>query len=630
VPQTHRALLAALVATTAVITVVMCGVGWLLLDQQGELDEQRARKQTEARADALAADIRGHLADAGDRLSAWLSNPTAATGIAGAVVVSIDAGRVQLSPAGALPFVPIVEPDGVAAEFAEVEAIELREQHLSAAAARYRALMTHRDPRIRAGALYRLGRTLRNLGKPGEALTVADDLVALADVRVGDVPAELAGLLAKRAALLASDDRRQATEVATRIEEGLDRGRWLVTRGDAEAYRDDVSSSPRDESWQLASDLTDAWREADEHLPPRGQRTFTGSGRPAVVLWRTSGERAAMLVAFVDTFVSPTMASDVAWRLVDGDHRVLSGAANQSAASTARTVNAEYPWTVETWTGQDGAPAGGNRAAILAMLVITIGFAWGTAYFMAHAIRREAEVARLQSDFVAAVSHEFRSPLTTVRQLTEMLETDRQPDEGRRLTYYRLLSAEAARLQRLVETLLNFGRMEAGTARYQLADVETAPLVHSVVRDLEPQAKSSGIRIEAAGDESGVLVRADETALAMALRNLIDNAIKYSPGQSAVRVDWVQDSGRVAIRVSDSGLGIPESDHQRVFQKFVRGQAAMNANVKGTGVGLSMVRQIVLGHGGEIRLESRVGQGSTFTMILPSSTHTGVAEGARA
>jgi two-component system sensor histidine kinase SenX3 len=116
----------------------------------------------------------------------------------------------------------------------------------------------------------------------------------------------------------------------------------------------------------------------------------------------------------------------------------------------------------------------------------------------------------------------------------------------------------------------------------------------------------------------------------MALRNLIDNAIKYSPGRSAVRVNWAQDAGRVAIRVSDSGLGIPEAEQERVFQKFVRGEAAMNAKVNGTGVGLSMVRQIVLGHGGEIRLESRVGEGSTFTLILPSPASASPAEGARA
>jgi len=629
-PQTHRALLAALVATTVVITVVLCGVGWLLVNQQREIDEQHARTQMEDRADAIAADIRGRLADAGDRLSAWLSNAASAATIPGAVALIIDSTRVQVSPPGALPFVPVVEADGVEAEFAEIEAIEFRARRLSDAAARYRALADHRDPRIRAGALYRLGRALRNQGEGGQAVVVADDLIALGGVRVGDLPAELVGLVAKRTALIAGGDSGRASDVGKLIERGLDTGRWLVTRGDAEAYRDDAGTTARGEAWQLASAITDTWREADGRLSARGRQTFDGTGRPVVVVWRTSADRTAMLVAFADTFVSSAVALDATWRLSDDDHHVLHGSATAPPAAAARTVSPEYPWTVETWTDPALPAVGGNREVLLAMLVVTLVFAWGTAYFMTRAIRREAEVSRLQSDFVAAVSHEFRSPLTTVRHLTEMLETERQPSEERRLTYYRVLSAEAARLQRLVETLLNFGRMEAGTARYHLADVETAPLVRSVVRDLEPQAHGCGIRIEAAGDESGVIVRADEAALAMALRNLIDNAIKYSPGQSAVHVDWAQAAGRVAIRVSDSGLGIPQSEQQKVFQKFVRGEAAMNANVKGTGVGLSMVQQIVLGHGGEIRLESRVGQGSTFTMVLPSSTNANLDAGVQA
>jgi hypothetical protein len=506
VPQTHRALLAALVATTIVITAVMCGVGWLLFTQQRQIDDQRARAQVDDRADALASDIRGHLADAGDRLSAWLSSPASASAIAGGAVLFLDSTRAQVSPTGALPFVPVVESDGVAEGFSEVESIELREQRLAVAARRYSTLMASRDPRVRAGALYRLGRTLRNQGKTTRALAVAEDLIALGDVRVGDVPAELAGLVARRASLGAIGDRALAADTAKRIENGLDAGRWLITRGDAEAYRDDVGTTARGETWELANAITDTWRGADGRLPPRGQRTFSGDRRPAVVLWRTSAERTAMLVAFVDTFLSSAVASGQTWRLIDDDGHVLVGAAKPSPVSAVRRINAEYPWTIETWPDSASTQAGWSRAAILAMLSITIAFAWGTAYFMVRAIRREAAVSRLQSDFVAAVSHEFRSPLTTVRQLAEMLETERQPDEGRRRTYYRALSAEALRLQRLVETLLNFGRMEAGTTRYQLADVETSPIVQSVVRDLEPQARGCGIRIEAAGAETGVLV----------------------------------------------------------------------------------------------------------------------------
>ena len=236
---------------------------------------------------------------------------------------------------------------------------------------------------------------------------------------------------------------------------------------------------------------------------------------------------------------------------------------------------------------------------------------------MARAIRREAEVARLQSDFVAAVSHEFRSPLTTVRQLAELLDTGRLPTEDRRHTYYRLISSEAARLQRLVETLLNFGRIEAGAARYNFADVETAALVRDVVHDVESDAPEATARLELAGPEEGALLQADAAALGVALRNLIDNAIKYSPGEPVVRVEWAAEAGRVTIRVIDRGLGIPENEQAAIFRKFVRGQSSVRANVKGTGVGLAMVRRIVLAHGGQVRLESEVGRGSTFTILLP-------------
>jgi signal transduction histidine kinase len=237
---------------------------------------------------------------------------------------------------------------------------------------------------------------------------------------------------------------------------------------------------------------------------------------------------------------------------------------------------------------------------------------------MARAIRQEAAVARLQSDFVAAVSHEFRSPLTTIRQMAEMLEMDRLPTEERRHEYYRVLAGEAARLQRLVETLLNFGRMEAGAERYQFVDVDAAALVRAVVHDIEPQAHDAGTQVEISGMDAGMCVLADESALSVALRNLIDNAIRYSPSGSTVWVQLKNERDRAAICVVDQGVGIPRAEQHAIFRKFVRGRAAIDANVKGTGVGLSIVQQIVLAHGGEIRLDSETGRGSTFTVLLPT------------
>jgi signal transduction histidine kinase len=197
------------------------------------------------------------------------------------------------------------------------------------------------------------------------------------------------------------------------------------------------------------------------------------------------------------------------------------------------------------------------------------------------------------------VSHEFRSPLTTVRQMAEMLEMDRLPTEQRRRQYYGVLAGEAARLQRLVETLLNFGRMEAGAERFTFADVDAAALVRGVVSDIEPHARHAGTQIEMGGAGSAIHVRADANALALALRNLLDNAIKYSPDHSTVSVELKKEDGRAAIRVVDRGTGIPAAEQQVIFQKFVRGRTAIDANVKGTGVGLSMVQHIVRAHGGD-------------------------------
>ena len=635
-PQTPRALLAALVTTTIVITAVLCGFGWLLLNQQREIDDRREAATVDGRAEAVAAAIRGRLADAGDRLSAWLSNPTTAPpAIEGAVVLTVENRDVRLTPVGGLPFVPVVTADNASEKFRNVEAIEHREHRLAAAADGYRALMSHADEAIRAGALQRLARVLRKSGEFEEALRVADALVALGqrapagDVRVGDVPAEVAGLVARRAALLALHEGARADAVALELQRGLDAGRWRLLRGDAEAYRDEVSSSPRPESWRLASFVTDAWSEADGSLPARGCRAFTSDGRPAIVLWRASGDCTVLVAAHADAFLAPVATAATAWRVLDADDHVLLGADTPAAPRVERLINAEYPWKVEAWADGADRAAGAGRNAVLAMLAVTLVFVWGTTYVMGRAIRREAAVSRLQADFVAAVSHEFRLPLTTVRQVTEMLESERLPSEGtdaRRKAYYSLLTGETTRLQRLVETLLNFGRMEAGAVQYRLEDVEASGIVRSVVRDFEAHAQRANMSIDVNGDESGVVLRADETALATALRNLIDNAIKYSPGQPSVRVTWAREGDRVAIRVSDSGPGIPAAEQRTVFEKFVRGEAAIRGNVRGTGVGLAMVRQIVVAHGGEIHLESRVGQGSTFTILLPAAVASSVTE----
>lgn len=618
-----QALLASLLATTVVVTTALGWFGWRLVVQQRALDEQRVREQIEQRADVVAAAIRGRLAETGERLSGWLASPTTPLPtIDAAAIVTISPDGVAVAPAGGLPFVPAVDdPSSQAVVFDSIERIEFVQRQVASAADRYRELITHRDEHVRAGALLRLGRVLRKMGDLAGALEAYRQLAALGATRTDGLPAELAGLGGQRVALLATGDDEGARRVAAQIAQGLDSGRWLITRGTAELYRDEVGSGPRPESWALANALSDVWLESSGRLPSRGQHLLATHARTVMVLWRTGGQRTVLLAALAERFLASLTADGTAWQLADADGLPPPGDVPEAAPSVTRVIGgSEYPLTLRLWATAPLAPgARSSQSPLIAMTLAMLVFLWGATYFMARAIRRESDVARLQSDFVAAVSHEFRSPLTTIRQMAEMLQMGRLQTEDRRRTYYEVLAGEAARLQRLVETLLNFGKMEAGAERYHFSDVDAAALVRGIVTDLEAQARAAGQQIAISSPTSGPRVRADESALAVALRNLIDNALKYSPRDTIVAVDLRAEEDRAAISIVDHGPGIPRTEQEAIFRKFVRGRAALAANVKGTGVGLSMVRQIVAAHGGEIRLDSEPGRGSTFSVLLPLS-----------
>jgi signal transduction histidine kinase len=232
-------------------------------------------------------------------------------------------------------------------------------------------------------------------------------------------------------------------------------------------------------------------------------------------------------------------------------------------------------------------------------------------------IALDAKRAQLQSDFVAAVSHEFRSPLTTLRTITELLAQDRITDEARRRQSYTFLDHETRRLQRLVEDLLDFGHMESGRKQYRMGTYDAFQLVRAAVADVGEQAAANGFHVEANLDSLPAAIHADEEAFRRAVRNLLENAMKYSPECRTVWVDGTVGDHQVTISVRDRGMGIGAEEQQAIFQKFVRGQAAKKAGIKGTGLGLAMVKQILEAMGGEIRLHSEVDAGSTFTLVLP-------------
>ena len=626
--QTSPRLLAGLFTTSAILSVALTWSGWRLLEQQRDLDTRLAHDQAEAAATAMASGIRERLADLGDQLGARLSSTASdRTGSTPGLVLVVTrrAAQVEVEPAGALPFLPEMLPPVPASPLlAEGEAAEFSSDGPLAALQIYARLARHADPSVRAGAVLRVGRVLRKLGRTDEAISAYKRLATLGNVSTDSlgVPAALLALDGQRLTYRQLRDAANEQRLADELRRRLDAGEWRVSRGMAEFYRDEVSAEPRTERWQLAAAISDAWPANVTARLPRGYSVHTPDHRSLLVVWRTDGVNVAMGAAWLEALVESAGDSKTTWQLADADDRPLAGARiDPQRAAISRVIATGGPtWTLRVWPAATAASATRRGPVLLSVLTAMLAFLWGATYLMARAIRREAAVARLQSDFVAAVSHEFRSPLSTMRQMTEMLDADRVPGETRRRQYYGVLVAETARLQRLVETLLNFGRLEAGGKPYRLADLEIGDLIASVVADIRTEPGHSGRNIVTAFDAVPLHVHGDADAMRMAVRNLVDNAIKYSPVASSVRVSVTADDDRVAIAVSDEGSGIAPDEQRAIFRRFVRGRAAREGRVPGTGVGLAIVQRIVSAHDGAIRLTSEPGRGSTFTLLLPAAS----------
>ena len=247
-------MLAALLTTSTVVTLALGWFGLRNLEQESAIERQRARERLENGADAIAAGIRGKLAEAGERLSGWISSPgSPAPSQDGAVVVAASDGRIEVVPRGALPFVPLAAsiqaPDRV---FAEAEAIEFGGSQLAQAAQQYRKLSRHGDARIRAEALLRLGRVLRKARDLVGTMEAYRSLAQVGDVTAGGLPAELVGLDGQRLTQAAAGDQAGEQRIAAQIAQFIDGGRWLLSRGSAEFYREMATRDSKPESWLLA------------------------------------------------------------------------------------------------------------------------------------------------------------------------------------------------------------------------------------------------------------------------------------------------------------------------------------------------------------------------------------------
>ena len=296
------------------------------------------------------------------------------------------------------------------------------------------------------------------------------------------------------------------------------------------------------------------------------------------------------------------------------------GGPDRQAVRTASATN--LPWTVHA-IEPGPAPAGSlspQAQLMLAAIGVMMFAVAAGGYLTTRSLLRATHVSRLQSDFVSAVSHEFRTPLTAIRHLSQLLARGRVSSDERRAAFYELLVHESDRLHRLVEGLLNFARLEAGELDYSFEAVDPGPYLREIVADFRRDISGRDVGIELTGDDVALpAIRADREVLGRVFWNLLDNAAKYSPDSPQVRVEIEAGDGEVRVRVRDHGMGIPAVEQSLIFEKFSRGAAARAASIKGTGIGLAMARDIVRAHGGDIGVDSAVGSGSTFTVMLPAA-----------
>jgi len=634
-----------------VLVSTLAWLGWRLFQQDRALEEQRVQVRLEHAADIVAAELTrrlGAIEDELTRLSAVTSTnlPDSVEQFArqfshGAVVLILEGDDLDAYPNGRLFYYPVTTsaPEPVASVFAQGEALEFRRRDLTGAARAYRGIAQSSDSLVRAGALLRLARTERKAGRLDAALAAYDDLATLGSRPVGGLPAEL---VARHASLSVLDGMTRADDPergARELYDDLHAGRWRLSRAQYEFH---VAEVCRWIDCEQGADTTEvAARQtltAGAEWVWNGRFALAGDGheltwldeRPVLAVWHRSAERTVALVGcsthiardWLDTLTPTLQQQNVRAAFSDVNGNLLTpplGSAPELLVTRA-VADTRLPWTLHVASADPAADLAelGERRRLLLLglatlaLLVLVGL-----YAVVRGVSRELEAARLQSDFVAAVSHEFRTPLTSLRQLAEMLSSGRVASDERRARYYGIMERESGRLHRLVEGLLDFGRMEAGALEFRWEQVAPRELVRGVVTDFVAEQSESDYEIELADDEEVPAVKADAEALGRAVWNLLDNAVKYAPDGKTVRVTVSQENGCVVIAVRDEGVGIPRDELETVFKKFVRGSTVDGRGTRGTGIGLAMVKHIVEAHGGEVQVKSDVGQGSTFTILLP-------------
>lgn len=321
----------------------------------------------------------------------------------------------------------------------------------------------------------------------------------------------------------------------------------------------------------------------------------------------------------IDAFFDEELRRDLV--VIARDQRRAEIYSKGSKDSAHVPIETQFPFIFTDWTIAVMSTelfSGGRLASDLTLALLSAGVLLAGLTLAFLSARNAMRLSRMKSDFVSNVSHELRTPLASIRVFAEFLRAGKVKSPEKVVEYGEYIETESRRLSRLIDNILDFARIESSRKEYHLRSTDVVSLVRSVLHAFEVRLEQAGLRLELELPESGLpSAELDEDAVAQALYNLLDNAIKYSSTGQEIRVVVTHQEGHLVISVRDRGIGIARADQQRIFERFHRVSTGLVHDVKGSGLGLSIVEHIAKAHGGEIILDSEPGRGSTFSLRLP-------------
>jgi len=243
-------------------------------------------------------------------------------------------------------------------------------------------------------------------------------------------------------------------------------------------------------------------------------------------------------------------------------------------------------------------------------LLIVIGLALGL-FFTLQIINKELALSRMKSDFISTVSHEFKSPLTSIRQMSEMLFHERIKTESRKKEYYEIMLEQSERLSHLIDNILDFSKIEEGEKVFRFEKVILPELINHVTSVFQKSVANEGFSVTSSVPQILPELPVDKEAIQQVLYNLLDNAYKYSGESRNIEVIAESTGDSVKISVKDTGTGIAKEDLDHVFDPY------FTTKQSGTGLGLAIAHKIIESHQGEIRVESERGHGTIVSFYLP-------------